>query len=380
MNVNRFRLGSLIALLAVIPCLAQAGKNAGGALIVHTNDAVMYRYPNPLCNPEYEPTSCEGAVTRSEASGNFPTVTWFLAAFPDGSEPAVTELRFGVRHGFPPGQGYCVGWMPCGPNVAVDVTEGFPDTPGGARIAYLDVVRDPFFPVCFFGFWALSGSYLGTGPDPRTGEAHFVDDLVPITQDGIERFGEVRWYDDGYNDCPSAEVAACCLPNGFCVMQPTDVCIEEGGDVLPDDACTPGLCAPDAFGACCLDDLCLISAPQACEDAGGVFQGIASTCDPNPCFLTFGACCVEGVCSYKTRLQCGRDGGEWLGYIPCDPVDPCPLAGACCMPDGSCTLSLDQDCLYNGGTWTDSGVPCVPNPCPTAVQPTTWGRIRATYR
>ncbi|MDM7916503.1 MAG: hypothetical protein QUU85_14760 [Candidatus Eisenbacteria bacterium] len=369
----------LLCIAAVPP--AHAGKNAGGTLIVHTNDAVYFRYPDQYCNPEFEPGACESAVTRTDHAENQASLVWFLAAFPQYSQPAVTSISFGVRHNLPIGQGYVFAWSACGALPFQDPEPGFPDTPGGDTMDFLDPVRDAFFPFSWFAAYGFPDAYFGSRPDPRLGVAQFVDDVLPPNVDQAEAFGEVRWYAEGTNECPTADVVVCCLPTGLCVVQPANVCVEEGGTVLPGyDACTPDLCGTNQFGACCLDDACRISQAEACEDAGGIFYGIGSTCDPNPCFSEFGACCDGDVCALKTRLQCEADGGEWLGYIPCDPVNPCPLAGACCMPDGSCTLSLEQDCVDSGGTWTDSGVPCLPNPCPTAVQPTTWGRVRATYR
>ncbi|MDM7913747.1 MAG: hypothetical protein ACE15D_00595 [Candidatus Eisenbacteria bacterium] len=50
--------------LAATPALA--GKNAGGAMIVHTNDAVNYTPTGAdFCSDIYNPSDCVTAVTQS---------------------------------------------------------------------------------------------------------------------------------------------------------------------------------------------------------------------------------------------------------------------------------------------------------------------------
>lgn len=45
-------------------------------------------------------------------------------------------------------------------------------------------------------------------------------------------------------------------------------------------------------GACCIGDVCTITTEQACIDAGGVYQGNNTPCDPNPCATT---CCDRDI-------------------------------------------------------------------------------------
>jgi hypothetical protein len=41
-----------------------AGRNANGALIVHTDDAVNYTVTDDYCQSSFLPASCEAAITR----------------------------------------------------------------------------------------------------------------------------------------------------------------------------------------------------------------------------------------------------------------------------------------------------------------------------
>lgn len=66
----------------------------------------------------------------------------------------------------------------------------------------------------------------------------------------------------------------------------------------------------EATGACCLpDNSCVVSTAAACGDAGGIYQGDAAPCSPNPCVVpvcpTFQVLCDHVVTS---RAKCG--------YIP----------------------------------------------------------------
>jgi len=67
---------------------AHAGRNAGGAFIVHTNDAVNYSAGRDYCGPYFDdPGTCEAAGTRTDKDENTPAVIWVIAAFPPGATP-----------------------------------------------------------------------------------------------------------------------------------------------------------------------------------------------------------------------------------------------------------------------------------------------------
>lgn len=96
-------------------------------------------------------------------------------------------------------------------------------------------------------------------------------------------------------------------------------------------------------GACCIDSACSILTPADCESATGTFQGLGTTCDPDPCAPT-GACCVGEDCSIHTASDCSDMGGVYQGDdSPCSP-NPCgPCAG---------TEAGDVICCW---TYTDEG-------------------------
>jgi hypothetical protein len=105
----------------------------------------------------------------------------------------------------------------------------------------------------------------------------------------------------------------------------------------------------------------------------GFGGGGYAACPPPP---AFGACCVGEVCSITTEADCQ---GTYLGDgTICEPETciPDPL-GACCVATGGCTITTQADCA---GSWQGPGTDCDPNPCPTPVEESSWGQIKATYR
>jgi hypothetical protein len=60
---------------------------------------------------------------------------------------------------------------------------------------------------------------------------------------------------------------------------------------------------------------------------------------------------------------------------------PGPPAGACCFPAGVCLQGTEEACRMAGGSYVGDGTPCMPDPCgPTALEASTWGRVKADYR
>jgi hypothetical protein len=54
--------------------------------------------------------------------------------------------------------------------------------------------------------------------------------------------------------------------------------------------------------------------------------------------------------------------------------------GACCLVDGTCVIMTLVECEGAGGQWFGPLFECEPDPCPpTAVEGTTWGRIKRFY-
>ena len=417
----------VLGILALICSPAMAGKNDTGAMVVHTDDAVVYTNFPPMCDQfdTVVPPECRllGTQTNTEAG----SLVWFIAAFDSSSAPGVTVCYFGNNHNLAPG------WVAvadfCGPAGTIQIPDtGWPDYPAtaGNSVAFgSPVVGDILFPFYHFNVYGYADVYFGSGINPTGGRAEFVDDSVPPGPDIINKFGTVRWYVAGENDCPAPAVpeGACCFDDGHCIItQGEDACLEAGGyDYVGDGSvCDPNPCPQ--LGGCCFDDgSCVVALEEACYGMGGTSFIPGDDCSPNQCPQPPEACCAaDGTCTFVPPDQCA--GTPWGPGTDCDP-NPCPQPpmGACCETDGACTMTLEEHCAYEWhGEWDTcdpnpcpqpptgaccydcalcvvateaecmdiagwylwiEGDDCDPNPCPpVATEITTWGSIKANYR
>ncbi|MCK4305192.1 MAG: hypothetical protein KAY24_13230 [Candidatus Eisenbacteria sp.] len=125
--------------------------------------------------------------------------------------------------------------------------------------------------------------------------------------------------------------------------------------------------------------------PQPYKWAATVFGAMGINGDgtaAEPTAVETHACCVQSTCLMRTEDECTAMGGEFLPEIDsCDP-DPCagPPLHVCC--DGSvCFLITEDECTTMGGDWYPEWDTCEPNPCvEPAVERSSWGTIKATYR
>jgi hypothetical protein len=76
-----------------------------------------------------------------------------------------------------------------------------------------------------------------------------------------------------------------------------------------------------------------------------------------------------------------RPVGPVYGYVVEFPGEPPPPVGACCFPAGVCLQGTPLACQMAGGQYVGDGTSCEPDPCVhVAVEPSTWGRVKAGYR
>ncbi len=184
-------------------------------------------------------------------------------------------------------------------------------------------------------------------------------------------------------------VGACCFMDGHCEILYRDACEEAGGTYQGDSvACEPNNPCPQPPMACCFQDgHCEFVTAELCERLGGQPQGYGTVCEPNDCPQPPMACCFPDCrCEMLTELDCTENGGVPMGLgVTCDP-NPCdcpPPTGACCIGDqGDCLILTEEGCIQQGGRYQGNGSTCEPvNPCPIVpTQNTTWGRIKNAYR
>lgn len=284
--MKRILLGGL-ALLVVCTSPVFAGKNDGGAMLVHTDDAVSWT--GTICNQfdAVVPQDYTQLGTQTDLSDLDPVLIWFIAAFHESATPGVSVVFFGNDHNLPEFYITRAGFCANGTTGSLEVPDtGWPDNPAtaGNSVAFGSplVIGDTLFPFYYFEVYGFTGAYFGSGINPTGGYAAFVDDSNPPVTDRTDKFGVVRWYVEGENSEPEPpRLGACCLSTeaGGCVIALESDCQPTGatysGTYLGDDTvCEPGLC-----GACCYwftadaqppffyDRRCVVTSAADCADS-----------------------------------------------------------------------------------------------------------------
>ncbi len=256
--VKRMLLGAL-AVSVICSAPASAGKNDNGALLVHTDNAIIYTLGADYCVSTI-PADCAGLVTQSNKEFEAQeAVIWFIAAFDASAEPAVTAIQFGIDTNLPLGQGYVVDSDHCGANFSQELPEnGFPDAARGSLVSFSPPVTEHFWPFYWFAVIGVDGnSTFGTGAYPTLGDARFVDDGGvgggEAIEDVVDRFGTVRWGVAGSNTCPIPPArGACCTSWGTCVENlDSATCESPNGVYQGTYAGDNTTCAGIVCGACC---------------------------------------------------------------------------------------------------------------------------------
>lgn len=388
----------LLGLVAFVCTPTMAGKNAGGAMVVHTDDMLSCTYfvlPDYCAEFPYDGEDCtelNPTCGYVDPEGLSSTLVYYVAAFPPGSNPGVTVIFFGHDHNVPPG--LISGYSLCGPENSLEVPDdGWPDDPNaGNSVAFgSPVAGDLLFPFYWLCVYGDAGNYIGTGINPTGGYAGFVSDDTPGVLDECLYFGQVRWFEPGFNDCPEPppETQACCFEDGSCDDLLAAECDALGGVPWgPGTICDPNPCPPPYWACCFEDGTCLMMQEEDCLISGGYWIPEVD-CDPNPCGPLHAVCCLleaNGLCVITYEEDCLEQCGSWMPELgdDCEP-NPCPPilppSGACCGPDGTCYIEFACTCEHlNGDSYVGDDVPCDPNPCPTAVDATTWGQIKSNYR
>jgi hypothetical protein len=194
-----------------------AGRNANGAMIVHTSDAVVFTSTGDYCGALYNnPGTCGAAGTRTDKSEDDPAVVWFVAAFLNTASPAVTGIQFGIEHNLPPDAGAFAKYGACGTGVLELPEDGWPETAFGNTITFSGASTSKLFPFYYFAAYGFAGAYVGTGVSPNLGHALFTDDANPPGADNCYNFGRVLWYQPGFNECPTTPTCQVTVtsPNG----------------------------------------------------------------------------------------------------------------------------------------------------------------------
>ncbi len=108
---------------------------------------------------------------------------------------------------------------------------------------------------------------------------------------------------------------------------------------------------------CAVDPLCCIEA----WDTGCVVLAMQS-CSLQSC------CLSNGTCLDISGFACDESGGLRQGLGTACTDDSCP-SGACCFGNGTCQNLIVETCVGSGGSWSGERITCASIACPFAVCP-----------
>ncbi len=274
-----------------------AGPNAGGMLILHSNPALTYTSDGGGYCGQSALSACENAITRKDGSES--AIIYALAAFPERSHPRLAGIVFGLNYG---NCAVLEGWGPCADFELA--TAGWPSSGEGTALTWNTARTDLLTEVYWFAAYAYEGriDQLALTVHPTQG-AYFADDSVPSLLDEIAFLGRFGFNRDGALGCPAPLpiTGACCLLDGTCVVLTQSQCASYLGQYFGDDVpCESINCEPR--GACCVGQACYLYTQSECGSHGGSYQGNGSDCSPNPC--GGGGPCVNPIATGpKTEIK-----------------------------------------------------------------------------
>ena len=366
-----------LTLSVFVSVTASAGPNAGGTLVISVSEGLIYSADTDYCGLA-EATSC--ANVDSEAPAGSTMVAHVMAAFPGSSRLA--GASFGLSYDTEQ-----LSILDSGNCSDLELPEpAWPDSGSGVALTFSTARTEPFVELYWFAIQAgPEPALFELMPHPTQG-AIFVDDSEPAEVDTVAHLGSLGFGIPGTASCPIVQ-GACCFPSGDCQIMAMEDCSFEGG-VYQGDAtsCEPNPCPPPTGACCFVAGECQVMAEVECADAGGVYQGDGASCEPDPCpqpqcrveplSIDFGT--VEVGSFADTTFVIHNDGGAILEgaivescaeFAILDSADYSLLPGEFkeftlrFSPTAEGSVQCDLDLGVDCGLLPVSGTAALPSPC-----------------
>ena len=181
---------------------ALAGPNAGGVILLHVDDALVYTDDHGSYCSDFGLVECGDASARTDQTE--PTVVFALAAFPHESTPQVLGLTFGIA--FDPNDLEVVDFGHCADREG-NTTPNWPGPGEGTALSWDEAQTDRLLKFYWFAvYWtARHPSSLRLQPHP-TQDGMFLGPGPTDPLDPIADYGELGFGTDGYLPCPDGPV------------------------------------------------------------------------------------------------------------------------------------------------------------------------------
>lgn len=191
---------TLIVLAALtLPSLASAGPNAGGVLILHTNDSIVYTDSAGSYCGQPGLTLCSAADTRSDEV-DVDVVVFALAAFPASAAPRLAGVAFGVD--YDPLAIQISDWESCGD---FELPGGDWPGPGSTTaITWNEAQLGHLTEIYWFAAFRFDETPAELSLIVGGCGGGMADDAVPAGIDPVADYGTFGFGTDGYLPCPVA--------------------------------------------------------------------------------------------------------------------------------------------------------------------------------
>ncbi|MFN8548228.1 MAG: hypothetical protein U0527_09785 [Candidatus Eisenbacteria bacterium] len=188
---------------------ALAGVNAGGVILLSTEEALTYQPDGVDCG-ELQLRSCVEADTRVD--GTEITVVSVLAEWKDSAAPRLSGVSFGISYDENSIQ--VVDWGRCSDFALPD--GAWPGSGSGIGLSWNQPVTATRARVMWFALQHLDATPVtfAVVAHPVQG-ARFADDSVPAKLDTVVGLGTLGFDTNGTAPCPLDDIN-CCLPDGSC--------------------------------------------------------------------------------------------------------------------------------------------------------------------
>lgn len=194
---------------------AFAGPNAGGVLMLHANESLVWSTGADFCG-QSQLERCSDADVRVDGTGS--TILYLLAAFPPAGSPRLAGVTFGLDYNTM--EVAVEQWQMCGDFELP--AEHWPLPNCGNAITWSEAQTKHIVEIGWFSAYTYSAdpSPIAVVPHECCGSA-FADDAVPANLDAIADYGSVGFNTDGYLPCPLVwDCALQLLPSKLAVYQP----------------------------------------------------------------------------------------------------------------------------------------------------------------
>lgn len=184
---------------------AQAGPNAGGVLLFHANENLIWFEGGDYCG-QSQLDRCSDADVRVDGTGH--AIVHLLAAFPSSSEPRLAGVTVGLE--YDASKLTLEHWSMCADYELPTGGGGkatWPLPTSGNSIIWSEAQTSDVIELGWFVayFYTEEPTTLAVGQNPCQGSM-FADDGVPSQVDPVADLGSIGFNTDGYRPCQAVSV------------------------------------------------------------------------------------------------------------------------------------------------------------------------------